>query len=193
MSPSNCAAPQVSRRLLLRGDTDFSQRQHLDRWHAAGDVRFVFGLDVTPRRHIAVDDLPFSAWKPLKRLPRYTIQTQPRAKPRRVKPRIVSNRSTNDTGLPSSEWSYNRKSFLRELKRKLPEQYAAVDAEILRKYVERQGDGCFADTRPSESKRRLPEAAQDMYLLVKQFQQTAAPLESFQLLARIFDEQPCRS
>lgn len=79
--------------------------------------------------------------------------------------------------------------FLRELKRKLPEQYAAVDAEIVRKYVERQGDGCFADTRPSESKRRLPEAAQDMYVLVQQFRQTAAQLESFRLLARIFDEQ----
>ena len=79
--------------------------------------------------------------------------------------------------------------FLRELERKLPEQYATVGAEILRKYVERQGDGCFADTRPSESKRRLPEAAQDVYVLLQQFQQTATPLESFQLLARIFDEQ----
>ena len=79
--------------------------------------------------------------------------------------------------------------FLRELKRELPEQYAAVDKEILRKYVERQGDGCFADTRPSESKRRLPEAAQDVYVVIQQFQQTAAELESFQLLARIFDEQ----
>lgn len=49
--------------------------------------------------------------------------------------------------------------FLRELKRKYPERYAEVDGEIVRKYVERQGDGCFAGTRPSESKRRLPEAA----------------------------------
>ncbi len=80
--------------------------------------------------------------------------------------------------------------FLRELKRKLPELYAAVDAEVLRKYVERQGDGCFADTRPSESKRRLPEAAQDVYALVEQFRPTtAAQLDSFQLLERIFQEQ----
>jgi Sec-independent protein translocase protein TatA len=79
--------------------------------------------------------------------------------------------------------------FLRELKRELPEQYATVDKEVSRKYVERQGDGCFADTRPSESKRRLPEAAQDVYAVVQQFQQTAAELESFQLLARIFEEQ----
>jgi Transposase DDE domain/Transposase domain (DUF772) len=80
--------------------------------------------------------------------------------------------------------------FLRDLKRTIPEQYAAVDPEVLRKYVERQGGGCFADTRPSESKRRLPEAAQDVYALVEQFRQTeAATLESFQLLQRIFHEQ----
>jgi hypothetical protein len=80
--------------------------------------------------------------------------------------------------------------FLRELKRKLPELYAVVDAEILRKYVERQGDGCFADTRPSESKRRLPEAAQDVYELVERFRPTAAAeLASFRLLAQVFREQ----
>lgn len=80
--------------------------------------------------------------------------------------------------------------FLRELKRKCPVNFAEVDSEILRKYVERQGDGCFANTRPSESKRRLPEAAQDVYRLVEQFRESdAADLESYQLLQRIFDEQ----
>ena len=80
--------------------------------------------------------------------------------------------------------------FLRELKRKLPEKYTVVDTEILRKYVERQGDGCFADTRPSESKRRLSEAAQDVYAIVQQFRSDdAASLESFVILARVFDDQ----
>jgi Transposase DDE domain/Transposase domain (DUF772) len=80
--------------------------------------------------------------------------------------------------------------FLRELKRKLPGRYVEVDAEIVRKYVARGGDGCFADTRPSESKRRLPEAARDVYEVVEQFQRTeAATLESFKLLERIFREQ----
>ena len=42
-------AAQLCRRagfkdILFRGDTDFSQTQHLDRWHADG-VRFVFGYD----------------------------------------------------------------------------------------------------------------------------------------------------
>ncbi len=80
--------------------------------------------------------------------------------------------------------------FLRELKRKHPERYAEVDGEIVRKYVDRQGDGCFADTRPSESKRRLPEAARGVYELVEQFRPTpAAELESYRLLEQIFQEQ----
>jgi hypothetical protein len=80
--------------------------------------------------------------------------------------------------------------FLRELKRIIPEQYAEVDPEVLRKYVDRSGNGCFADTRPSESRRRLPEAARDVYEVVEQFRRTEAiTLESFQLLERIFDEQ----
>jgi hypothetical protein len=80
--------------------------------------------------------------------------------------------------------------FLRELRRKHPDRYAEVDAQTVRKYVERQGDGCFADTRPSESKRRLPEAAQDIFALVQQFRLSpVAELESFNLLERIFHQQ----
>jgi len=33
------------RQVLLRGDTDFTQTKHLDRWDQAGDVGFVFGFD----------------------------------------------------------------------------------------------------------------------------------------------------
>jgi hypothetical protein len=35
-------------KVLLRGDTDFSQTEHLDRWHALGRVHFVFGYDAAP-------------------------------------------------------------------------------------------------------------------------------------------------
>jgi len=80
--------------------------------------------------------------------------------------------------------------FLRELKRKEPDLFSTVDAELIRKYLERRGEGCFANTRPSESKRRLPEAAHDIFALVQQFQASAAgKLEGFRLLHRIFDEQ----
>ena len=45
-------APPAFRSIRLRGDTDFSQTQHLDRWHEQGDVTFCFGLDVTGPQHM---------------------------------------------------------------------------------------------------------------------------------------------
>lgn len=84
------------RKILLRGDTDFSQTEHLDRWHEAGDVRFVFGLDVTPSGHIRADDLPDSAWKPLHRPPKRPPRASKRARPERVKQRIVEERGFRD-------------------------------------------------------------------------------------------------
>ena len=45
------------RRVLLRGDTDFTQTRHLDRWSDDPRVRFIFGADATPRLHIRADDL----------------------------------------------------------------------------------------------------------------------------------------
>lgn len=95
------------RKILLRGDTDFSQLEHLDRWHEQGDVRFHFGLDVTALQHIAADDLPASAWKPLKRPPKYTIQTTPRRRPERIKQQIVEQRGFNDIRLVD-EWVAER-------------------------------------------------------------------------------------
>jgi hypothetical protein len=80
--------------------------------------------------------------------------------------------------------------FLRELKRTCTAQYAGVDPELVHKYVERHSAGCFADARPSDAKRRLSEAAQDVHALVEQFRHTeAATLASYQLLQRIFHEQ----
>jgi len=93
--------------ILLRGDTDFSQTQHLDHWHAQGDVRFVFGLDVMPSGHIQADDLPNSAWKLLKRPARYEVQTKERARPERVKQQIVEERQFKDIRLVD-EWVAER-------------------------------------------------------------------------------------
>src|SRR5437870_5213170 len=39
------------RKILLRGDTDFSSTRHLDRWDQAG-VRFLFGIAAMPNRKI---------------------------------------------------------------------------------------------------------------------------------------------
>lgn len=91
------------RKIVLKGDTDFSQTEHLDRWHAQGDVRFIFGLDCTNLRHLLADDLPEDAWKPLKRLPKYQVRTKERSKRPQVKQKIVERRGFKDIQL-TDEW-----------------------------------------------------------------------------------------
>ncbi len=59
-------SPRGFRTIRLRGDTDFSQTTHLDRWHA-DEVEFVFGMDAMPNLVALAEDLPDSAWKELKR------------------------------------------------------------------------------------------------------------------------------
>ena len=90
------------RSIRLRGDTDFSQTKHLDGWHDQG-VTFCFGLDATPQRQILADDLPDSAFKPLKRPAKYEVQTTPRKRPERVKQQIVDERGFKDIRLVE-EW-----------------------------------------------------------------------------------------
>jgi hypothetical protein len=80
------------RRVLLRGDTDFSQTKHLDRWAADPRVQFLFGLDKTPARHVLADALAAAAWQRLQRPARYQVQTQPRQRPPRIKEQIVRER-----------------------------------------------------------------------------------------------------
>jgi Transposase DDE domain group 1 len=79
-------------RITLRGDTDFTQTQHLDRWDESGDVRFVFGIDAMPNLKARAEDLPAEAYSFLERPPRYAIKTAPRQRPERVKPEIVRAR-----------------------------------------------------------------------------------------------------
>ena len=91
------------RKVLLRGDTDFSQTKHLDRWSADPRVRFIFGLDQTAARHVLADDLQAAAWHKLDRPPRYEVKTQPRHKPPRVKEAIVRQREFENKRLVSEE------------------------------------------------------------------------------------------
>jgi hypothetical protein len=73
----------------LRGDTDFSQTTHLDRWDDADDVTFVFGLDAMRNLVERANEVPKSAWKKLPRAAKYEVKTEPRARPQNVKERIV--------------------------------------------------------------------------------------------------------
>jgi len=66
-------------KILLRGDTDFTQTRHLDRWDEDG-VRFIFGIDAMPNLQEIADKLPEKAWDRLIRAPKYQVLTQPRGR-----------------------------------------------------------------------------------------------------------------
>jgi hypothetical protein len=91
------------RRVLLRGDTDFSKTKHLDRWSNDARVQFLFGLDCTPNRHFLADELPRMSWQPLHRRPRYEVKTEPRTRPEKVKERIVREREFKNIVLQSED------------------------------------------------------------------------------------------
>jgi len=90
------------RKILLRGDTDFSQTQYLDGWNAAG-VRFLFGIDAMPNLVEMAENLPEGAFKPLRRRPKYEVKTQPRERPENVKERIVVEKQYENIKLVSEE------------------------------------------------------------------------------------------
>ena len=89
--------------VLLRGDTDFSQTKHLDRWSDDPRVQFIFGLDCTANRHFLADELPGMNWQRLHRPPRYDVKTEPRARPDNVKEQIVRAREFKNIVLQSED------------------------------------------------------------------------------------------
>ena len=89
--------------IRLRGDTDFSQTEHLDRWDDATDVRFQFGYDAKKNLIGLADDLPESAWETLTRPARYSVKTQPRAKPVNVKRQVIRRREFEHLELQSEQ------------------------------------------------------------------------------------------
>jgi len=96
------------RKILLRGDTDFSQTEHLDRWHQDG-VRFIFGYDAKPNLIELAETLPERVYKPLERPPRYQPRTGTRERPDNVKDQIVRQRGFETLKLQCediADWDY---------------------------------------------------------------------------------------
>jgi Transposase DDE domain group 1 len=91
------------RKILLRGDTDFSQSQHLDGWDAYPRVRFIFGFDAVQKLQDIADNLPENAWRSLKRPVRHQTKTQPRQRPENVKDRVVKQREFETLRLQSED------------------------------------------------------------------------------------------
>ena len=80
------------RKVLLRGDTDFSQTECLDLWNGDPRLRFIFGYDAKTNLKQLADELPASAWSPLERPLRYQVKTKGRKRRTKVKEQVVKER-----------------------------------------------------------------------------------------------------
>jgi hypothetical protein len=90
------------RQVSFRGDTDFTQTKHLDRWHAA-DVRFVFGIDAMPNLIALAQAFPADAWQALARPAAYEVKTRPRQRPVNVKEQVVRQKGYTNIILVSEQ------------------------------------------------------------------------------------------
>lgn len=99
---------QSFRRVRYRGDTDFSQTKHLDRWDAKGR-EFVFGFDACEALVTRAGKLAKRSWKLLTRRVKHEVKTKPRQRPDNVKEQIVKAREFENKRLQSehvAEFTY---------------------------------------------------------------------------------------
>jgi hypothetical protein len=90
------------RRIMLRGDTAFSQSEKLDDWHDQ-NVVFCFGYKAMPNLVEIARNLPESLWTKLQRPAKYQVKTTPRQKPANVKRQIIRDREYLHLELNSEE------------------------------------------------------------------------------------------
>jgi hypothetical protein len=105
-----------SKRVCLRGDTDFSLTENFDRWDDAG-VEFVFGMDARKNLIELAESLDERCWAVLDRPDKYEVKTAKRARPENVKERIVVDREYENKRLCSeqvAEVSYRPKKCRRD-------------------------------------------------------------------------------
>jgi len=77
------------KQIVLRGDTDFSQTEHLDRWDAK-NVRFIFGMDTMPNLVKIAENIDENCGRVLKRREKQDPKSgKRRQRPLRVKEQIV--------------------------------------------------------------------------------------------------------
>jgi hypothetical protein len=81
----------VAGSVTIRGDTDFSHTEQLDRWDTEGQ-RFILGIDAHPKLVGLAEALENKAWKAFERQPKYEILTEPRPKAFRYKEQVVVER-----------------------------------------------------------------------------------------------------
>jgi hypothetical protein len=91
------------RKILMRGDTDFSQTKHLDRWNDDGRVNFIFGFDARANLIDIAEDLPENAWQTLHRGQPPKAKTDARRRAPNIKDAIVREREFETLRLQSEQ------------------------------------------------------------------------------------------
>lgn len=92
----------VAGSVTIRGDTDFTHTEQLDRWDEAGR-KFILGMDAHPKVVGLAEALEKQAWKPLERLPKYEILSEPRSKAFRYKEQVVVERQFKNQKLVAED------------------------------------------------------------------------------------------
>jgi Transposase DDE domain group 1 len=92
------------RKILLRGDTDFSLTAHFATWSAEG-VQFVFGMDANREFVDRAEALEDEAWTVLKRPKKYAVKTEPRSRRRDYKDTVIRMREMKKLRLAAESWA----------------------------------------------------------------------------------------
>jgi len=81
--------------------------------------------------------------------------------------------------------------FLVNLRRHHRRVWDRIDKELVQRYQGKATNGCFADVKPSESKKTLSDVASDLYRLVTRFDghRKVSGMSTYKLLCRILGEQ----
>jgi hypothetical protein len=121
--------------VLLRGDTDFTMTQHLDRWSADG-VRFVFGYDASPGFKARADAIHDEEYVELQRKADRLFAERKRQTQPRIKEEIVRERGYLNKRLVAED--------LAEFEHKPMRAKGTYRIVVLRKLIkEERGQKCF--------------------------------------------------
>jgi hypothetical protein len=89
-------------KISLRGDTDFSQTEHLDGWDGKG-YRFVFGIDAMANLVGRAQGLAATVWQRLCRPAKYEVKTQERTHSIAFKEEVVQKKGYKNIRLVSED------------------------------------------------------------------------------------------
>ena len=91
------------KKIMLRGDTDFSLTENFDRWDEDG-ITFVFGYDAMPNLVSMADTMAAQEYQELIRRAERAIKTEPRKRPENIKEKVVREREFENIRLNSEDW-----------------------------------------------------------------------------------------